>query len=174
MGFFRAYVSLGRKSLWALVQVQMEMYSKDFCLFGPQKHGHGTAFHFRGLFHSCKFIGLVSYLFKQRPASVCHCNFPSPEHDSHFNLVFFADEFFNVAQLDFKIMGIGFRPDLDFFVLESLLLFSGFLQLFVLLVAISRIVHDFADGRTCVGRYLNKIKPGIFCCGKSSRKGQHS
>ena len=76
-------------------------------------------------------------------------------------LSFFFDKPADVVQFYLDIMFAGFGPDLNFFDLESALLFFGLLLLFGLFVLIAAIVHDLTNRGACIRRNLNQIETKI-------------
>ena len=68
-----------------------------------------------------------------------------------------------MLDLGVEIRYVDVQGQTDLLDLHNMLVFPGFLFPFRLLEAIFAVIHDFADGRVCVGNYLNKIE-FLFVC----------
>lgn len=116
-------------------------------LFGSQHHIHGPTFKFRLLLDHRIGTGFFNNLVEHFLAHISQGDFPAPEHNRNFDLVFLFYESFNMAQLYFQVMFIGFGSYFYLFHLECGLLFFGFLLFFGLLIFEPAIIHNLANRR---------------------------
>ena len=126
-----------------------------------QHHGHGSPFELGVLLHIGIFFGLLCNVSEQFPAPIRKRNLATPEYDGYLDLVLVFDEPVDMVQLYLNVVFACFGSNLDFLDLEGTLLFLGLLLLFGLFVFVSTIVHDFADRRIRIRRYLYQIKTKV-------------
>ena len=89
-------------------------------------------------------------------------HFAATETQGDLYLVAVFQKLEHAAHLDFVIVGIGVRAELDFLDLDDLLLLACFGFFFLGLVFELAKVHDLADRRNGIRRNLYQIKPGLF------------
>ena len=109
------------------------------------------------------FLGVFRDAFQQFASKVQVRHFAPAEPQGDLHLVAVFKKLEHVAHFDFVIIGVGVGPDFDLFHLDDLLLLAGLGFALLGLVFELAKVHDLTDGRRCVGRNFNQIKPRFFC-----------
>ena len=99
--------------------------------------------------------------FQHTTSQILVRHLTTAEPDGELHLILILKELVRVAHFCLIIVIVDTWPHLDFFEFDNLLPFPslvGFLLLFVFKLAE---VHDFADWRVYIWRYLNEIEAGI-------------
>lgn len=126
------------------------------------QHDHLAAFHFRKVLYAACLFGVFGDTLQQFAAKVLVRHFATPETQSNFYFVAVLKELEDITHLNFVIVRVRVRAELDLFDLDDFLLFAGLgLALLGLVFELAK-VHNLANRRVCVWRNLNKIQPGFF------------
>lgn len=133
-----------------------------FCSLGGHKHKHLSAFELCRLFDDRilreGFLG--SLHDAETDFGMSH--FTASESDRNLELVAAFEEFLGVVDLGFKIVGVDIERKPDFFGLDDLLIFAGFLLFFCLFKSELAVIHDLAHGRGRLRRDLNKVEIALL------------
>jgi hypothetical protein len=100
-------------------------------------------------------------MFHKISAQIRVSDFPPPEHHGNLYLTVFLEKPFDMLDLDIQVMFLGLGSESDFFNLNDCLTFFCDLKLLALLISIFPIIHDPANGRRGIGRYLHQILTGL-------------
>src|SRR5947209_6079814 len=98
----------------------------------------------------------------------------STELDTDPHSITFGQELLNLACLHVYIMLVCSGTHTNLFERNGFLILACLVFFLCLLVLILTVVHQFADWRYSVGRYLNKIKISITSNIKCTHGGHHS
>lgn len=118
-------------------------------------------------FYLTNFFKFLGNPVHQPTTKLRMSNLSPPEHYSYLDLVPILKEAASVLDFYLEVMFLGFRPHLDFFKLDPRRFFLRFSGSFARLVLVLAIVHDTADWRLGIWRYLDEIKPAFFGSSKS-------
>src|SRR2546421_6198961 len=80
------------------------------------------------------------------------------ELDTDSDFIAFSQKLLNLARLYIYIMFVCTRTQTNLFLIHRLLILTRLVLFLCLLVLIAAIVHQFADWRHGIGRYLDQIK----------------
>ena len=123
-----------------------------------------------GVFLHCGDLGAFgAELLQQLFANVGVRHFASAEADGDLHAVAILEELLCVFQLDVEVVDVDARRHANLFDLNHMLVLTGFFFFFGLFEAELAIVHDFAHGRSGVGRDLYQIH--LVFLGKAQRVG---
>ena len=136
----------------------------------PDQHDHLAAFHLGEVLHAACVFGVFGDTLQQLAAQVLVRHFAAPETQGDFDLVAVLKKLEDIAHLDFIVVRIRVRTELDLFDLDDLLRLAGFGFAFLRFVFEFAEIHDLADGRIGVWRNFHQIKPGLFGHFHSARR----
>lgn len=137
-------------------------YYPLFFYFGSDNHIHIAPFYSRLVLYDRHILQLFGNPFDNRPSDIHMRDLATPEHKSYLGFVALFQKTLDVLDLEFQIVIISFRTELDFLKQNVDLFLFCFLQLFALLILELAIIHDSADRGNCRWRNLDKIKLLLF------------
>ena len=124
---------------------------------GREDHGHGPALELGLLLDLGELFGHLGDLDQDFLCLMGKGDLPSSEYQGNLYLVSVLDKFPDMLDLSLQVLGIGSRPDLALFYLNTPLLFPGFLLLLCQLVLEPAVIHYLADRRDCRRGDFNEI-----------------
>ena len=128
-----------------------------FKLYGGDDHAHQSSVKHGSLINGSDLTAALAefghYLLTY--ADVAHLSSLKSHYDP--DLISALQKLYGVAELGVKIVSIDTTGKLDLLELDDLLLFLGFLLLFVALETVFTVIHDAAYGRLSLRRHENKI-----------------
>jgi hypothetical protein len=129
-----------------------------FRLQRSHEHNHGPALHPRWLFDRAMRTELIGQLIEERLAQIRVGHLAAAKEDGQLDLVSGIEELRGLPTFGFEVMVIDLGPDADFFQLDDVLVAAGLALFAALLVSKLTVVHEPADGRHRVGRYLDQVE----------------
>jgi hypothetical protein len=130
-------------------------------LEGRDEHDHRAAFHPRRLFDRAVGAQLLGELIEERPAQVGVRHLAPAEEDRDLHFVPGIEELCRLPSLRLEVVVVDLGPNADLFQLDDVLMTAGLALLAALLVSVLAVVHEPADRRHGIRRYLDQVEPTL-------------
>ena len=127
--------------------------------FGGKEHDHASAFHLAGLIQRCHLSASLGETVKNTLADLGVCHLTTAETNRNLDAIAVGNKFLCIFQLRVEIAHIDVGRHTDFFDLDHMLIFAGFFLALALLKAELAVIHELADGRSCLRGYFHQVEP---------------
>ena len=104
---------------------------------------------------------LIGKLIEQRLPQVGVGHFASAEQHRKLDFIPGVEELGCLAPFGLEVVVVDLRPNADLFQLDDVLVTARLALLAALLVPVLAVIHQPADRRHGIGRYLNQVKPAL-------------